>query len=139
MSMEYPQQFRRQVLKLLPDDVPNTPLFYESVVAGNNRQHEANEMNRREMALQLKRQERESKRTIEERHALTMEQTALYQAVKNGLVVVYNELDGYWVRADNEARVTKAAVTLIQRGLLKIRTWEPDGYGRRVSTLKVAK
>jgi hypothetical protein len=95
-------------------------------------------MNRREMVKQLKRQERESKRTIEERHALTHDQTALYQAVKGGLTVVYSE-DGYWIRADNEAKVTKAAVTLIQRGLLKIRTWEPDGYGRRVSTFKVAK
>ena len=97
-------------------------------------------MNRREVALKLKRQEKESKRTIEERHALTPEQTALYRAVKDdGLVVVYNEHEGYWVRSDNEARVTKAAVTLIHRGLIKIRTWEPDGYGRRVSTLAVSK
>jgi len=94
-------------------------------------------MNRREFALKLKRQEKESKRTIEERHALTPDQTALYQSVKNGLVVVYNEPDGYWIRSDNEAQVTKAAVTLIKRGLIKIRTWEPDGYGRRVSTLAV--
>ena len=96
-------------------------------------------MNRREMVKQLKRQEKESKRTIEERNALTMEQAALYQAVQGGLTVVYNELDGYWVRADNEAKVTKAAVTLINRGLLKIRTWEPDASGRRVSVLKVGK
>jgi hypothetical protein len=88
------------------------------------------------MVKQLKRQERESKRTIEERHALTPDQTALYHAVQGGLVVVYNE-DGYWIRADNEAKVSKAAVTLIKRGLLKIRTYEPDGSGRRVSVLMV--
>lgn len=84
-------------------------------------------MNRREMLKTLKRQDRESKRTIEERHALTPEQTALYQAIRSGVTVVYNE-EGYWIRADNEARCTKAVVTLIQRGLCRIGQISPDGW-----------